>query len=679
MALTGEEEELASALRPALPHLLRTGSSSSPFYCPFSKVGQNVLRRFTSDGKLPSLLEELDHAPCGGSFKSEAALYQHVHALARQEEELHAILLSVIDQQPTQTPAHKRPKLELPPIEGEEVPMPLMLLIDFSTKDFDSAGKLKELFKGFQPDMHLPKYLPNHCTGEVLLVWFDVIKLSDAQSLQVQLDKNKREYHVRSTRWASREDWAVWEQKRPKWVSKLVDRQRDRGGVEWQPVSHWLAQARKARQDTQQLAGQQEGVIGQLQSQLKEQEVKLEEGRRELEAMRAKLEQAQSNAGQAGVEEMEMLFQKLEVQRAVNMGEKVLKQHSESYLKKIELDREIKSREMELRVHGLVLEDKKQREVEHFQQTVLDQRVIEQRVQEQMKQQEKANKLKLESILRELTDDHDQKMAEKEAELAKAKQERDQLESEAGVIDTRLFYKFMQRDSEFRDFESKMQATIVAKIEKNAPEMTRCVRRFGEIIASDLKDRGILPNNEGDLAMLTSIWSERLMAAVPPERDIKRASAAEKEEMKELKRLGFPEPFHPPWIFKKVTTLEGSQFVIREEDEVLPFKPPNGYEEGSEAYKLYCAKFREANTMHTGFVKMIRRKYRDRAQGILDYLKKKYEEFLKEQRKANAQATILWNISEDREMTIFEKFDTLLTVHQKEVAQLRKALRQKED
>ena len=179
--------------------------------------------------------------------------------------------------------------------------------------------------------------------------------------------------------------------------------------------------------------------------------------------------------------------------------------------------------------------------------------------------------------------------------------------------------------------------------------------------------------------MLTSIWSERLMAAVPPERDIKRASAAEKEEMKELKRLGFPEPFHPPWIFKKVTTLEGSQFVIREEDEVLPFKPPNGYEEGSEAYKLYCAKFREANTMHTGFVKMIRRKYRDRAQGILDYLKKKYEEFLKEQRKANAQATILWNISEDREMTIFEKFDTLLTVHQKEVAQLRKALRQKED
>lgn len=48
----------------------------------------------------------------------------------------------------------------------------------------------------------------------------------------------------------------------------------------------------------------------QLQSQLKEQEVKLEEGRRELEAMRAKLEQAQSNAGQAGVEEMEMLFQK---------------------------------------------------------------------------------------------------------------------------------------------------------------------------------------------------------------------------------------------------------------------------------------------------------------------------------------------------------------------------------
>ena len=181
MALTGEEEELASALRPALPHLLRTGSSSSPFYCPFSKVGQNVLRRFTSDGKLPSLLEELDHAPCGGSFKSEAALYQHVHALARQEEELHAILLSVIDQQPTQTPAHKRPKLELPPIEGEEVPMPLMLLIDFSTKDFDSAGKLKELFKGFQPDMHLPKYLPNHCTGEVLLVWFDVIKLSDAQ------------------------------------------------------------------------------------------------------------------------------------------------------------------------------------------------------------------------------------------------------------------------------------------------------------------------------------------------------------------------------------------------------------------------------------------------------------------------------------------------------------------
>lgn len=71
----------------------------------------------------------------------------------------------------------------------------------------------------------------------------------------------------------------------------------------------------------------------------------------------------------------------------MNMGEKVLKQHSESYLKKIELDREIKSREMELRVHGLVLEDKKQREVEHFQQTVLDQRVIEQRVQEQMKQQ----------------------------------------------------------------------------------------------------------------------------------------------------------------------------------------------------------------------------------------------------------------------------------------------------
>ena len=188
------------------------------------------------------------------------------------------------------------------------------------------------------------------------------------------------------------------------------------------------------------------------------------------------------------------------------------------------------------------------------------------------------------------------------------------------------------------------KGTVFQTLKDRFPPGSDCPvpwRALGEVDFHELMKLG-LPDEEA--VMAASAWQAGMWLPQPnPEEDDTRVP-----------------PFIAAWAFVKHVTRDGSEVLgIREHDEIIksPISMPSAYT-GKPLSRTI--------TKSAEFVRHLRKRYRTKADAILNYLLKQFKEYERHSGGVgfSGYAVIhkIWNVAEDREMTLGEMLELLMTL-----------------
>lgn len=292
----------------------------------------------------------------------------------------------------------------------------------------------------------------------------------------------------------------------------------------------------------------------------------------------------------------------------------------------MQADKRQLSRELELTRDGLKRqEEKRKAEIAR----------IAQELQRTNQEVERENLGRLQAEDEQKNEAARQRIQQMEEQLKKAEQEKarlhEQMEEEAQHYGALTGQQHMYNQA---------SATVFDAIKKHFPDDSRVPwRSFGELDWKELEDRGL----KGHDLEISTTWQEGLWI---------------EERKEDHDDSTYGPPFIAKWAFKRVIKdHELVAYEIREKDEAITTTRPMP---GSMPALI------QTTTYSAAFVQYMRRKYKGKADALLKYLLDKYVEYQSHSSGLGYSGyTVtrkLWNEPEDREMTLPEMCELLVSL-----------------